>query len=904
MAVRCDLPFDGNMGTHYLDHLFSPAAIAVFGANQRSDSVAGRVYDNLRNGGFEGPVYAINPKHKKLYGQPCFRSLKEIGKPVDLVVIATPARTIPRIIEACGKHGVRAAIVISAGFRASDERGKALKKSMLKAARKYQIRLLGPNCLGLLRPAIGMNASFSKSSAARGQLALVSQSGALCTSILDWASVQDIGFSAIVSLGNAADIGFGDLLDYLGQDAETKSILLYVEGIRDARSFLSGLRIAARMKPVVVIKSGRHLEGMRAALTHTGAMVGADDVFDAALQRAGVVRAMTVEQLFSAAQLLATRHRVNGNRLAIITNGGGLGVMATDRAIDLGVNIATLQQDSIEQLSEQLPPHWSCTNPIDLLGDASATLYEVAVTTCLQDPGVDGVLVMLAPQAMTDPLACARAVIAARKGSEKPVLACWMGDEQVESANRRFARHRLPFFPNPESSVEAFAYLATHYKNQQLLRQVPGPLVAHGEPDIEGARKIISGVLDKRRKVLSSAESKDLLATFFIPVNESIECHSAEQAVQAADRLGYPVALKILSPDVTHKSDVGGVRLDIENAESLRLCFDNMLATVAQKAPDADIAGVSVESMYRRAHGRELIIGVISDPVFGPAITFGAGGIQVEIMHDRAVAIPPLNRFLAKKMISQTQVAGLLGEFRNMPAIDMDALVQVLQRVSEMVCELPEISALDINPLIADAGGVIALDARIVVEKKKSSPDRYAHMAIHPYPSHLESECELRDGSRIKIRPIRPEDASIEQSFVRDLSDESKHFRFMHGLNELTEQMLVRFTQLDYNRELALIAVFETADSEKELGVARYSTNADGKSCEFALVVADEWQNRGLGTRLMTALIDAARQQGFNTMTGEILADNRNMRALVKKLGFSVEVDPEDIGLVLAELTL
>ena len=892
------------MGTHYLDHLFAPAAIAVFGANQRSDSVAGRVYDNLRNGGFDGPIYAINPKHEKLYGQPCYGSLKDVGEPVDLVVIATPARTIPRILEACGKHGVRAAIVISAGFNASDERGNKLKQSMLKAARKHQIRLLGPNCLGLIRPSIGMNASFSKNSASAGQLALVSQSGALCTSILDWASAQDIGFSAIISLGNAADIGFGDLLDYLGQDPQTNSILLYVEGVRDARSFLSGLRIAARMKPVVVIKSGRHPEGSRAALTHTGAMVGADDVFDAALQRAGVVRAMTVEQLFSAAQMLSTRHRVNGNRVAIITNGGGLGVMATDRAIDLDVKIATLSQASIEQLNENLPPHWSCSNPIDLLGDASASRYHAAVSICLQDAGVDGVLVMLSPQAMTDPLACAQAVVDARKGSDKPVLACWMGAEQVETANRRFARHRLPCFPNPESSVEAFAYLATFYKNQQLLKQVPGPLVARGEPDIDGARKIIRKALGKRRDLLTSAESKALLKTFSIPVSASIECKNADAALRAADELGYPVALKIASKDISHKSDVGGVRLNIENAESLRQCFDSMLATVRNKLPEADIAGASVESMHKPAHGRELLIGVISDPVFGPAITFGAGGIQVEVLRDRAVAIPPLNRFLAKKMIRQTHVAALLGEFRNMPAIDMDALIEVLQRVSEMVCELPEVRALDINPLIADASGVIALDARVVIEKKAPARDRYAHMAIHPYPSHLESECELRDGRRIKIRPIRPEDASIERSFVRELSAESKRFRFMHGLNELTEQMLVRFTQLDYNRELALIAVYDSGDGEKELGVARYNTNADGESCEFALVVADKWQNKGLGTRLMMALIDAARQQGFKCMTGEILADNRNMRSLVEKLGFHAHTDPADIGLVLVELPL
>jgi acetyltransferase len=633
------------MGTHFLDRLFAPEAIAVFGANERSDSVAGRVFDNLCKGGFGGPIYAVNPKYKQLFGKPCFRSIKAIGKPVDLAVIATPARTILKIIHDCGEQRVRAAIVISAGFNDSDEQGRALKKSLLDAARSYQIRILGPNCLGLIRPSSGMNATFSKSTAATGQLALISQSGALCTSILDWAGAQDIGFSAIISLGNAADIGFGDLLDYLAQDVETRSILLYVEGIRDARSFMSGLRIAARMKPVVLIKAGRHTEGSRAAITHTGAMIGADDVFDAALQRAGVVRAMTIEQLFSAAQLLSTRHRINGNRLAIITNGGGLGVMATDRAIDLGVTIATLSDDSIARLNNCLPAYWSCTNPIDLLGDADESRYQVAVNTCLEDPGVDGVLVMLSPQAMTNPMACAQAVIDVQNVNDKPVLACWMGEQQVDSANMLFAKHHLPCFPNPESSVEAFAYLATHYQNQQLLMQVPGPLVTRSEPDIDGARLIIKTVLAEHRSVLTITESKALLRGFSIPVSESIVCHSVEQALQAAESLDYPVAMKIDSKDITHKSDVGGVRLNIENADSLRSSFQNLLAEVRSNEPDAKINGVTVESMYLPSHGRELLIGVISDPVFGPAITFGAGGIQVEVLRDRAVAIPPPESF-------------------------------------------------------------------------------------------------------------------------------------------------------------------------------------------------------------------------------------------------------------------
>ncbi|MDH5354892.1 MAG: bifunctional acetate--CoA ligase family protein/GNAT family N-acetyltransferase [Gammaproteobacteria bacterium] len=892
------------MGTHYLDHLFSPQAIAVFGASERPESVGNRVFENLLSGGFDRPIYAINPKHREIYKHPCYSSIKAIGEPVDLAVITTPARSIPKIIRDCGKYGVRAAIVISAGFGEGDGSGAALQKSVLEAAGKYNLRILGPNCLGLVRPAVGMNATFSKNNAIPGQLALVSQSGALCTSILDWAVSQEVGFSAIVSLGAAADVNFGDVLDYLAQDVETRSILLYVEGIREARSFMSGLRIAARMKPVVVIKAGRHIEGSRAAITHSGAMVGADDVFDAALQRAGVVRAKTIEQLFAAAQLLASRHRVSGNRLAIITNGGGLGVMATDRAIDLGVAIATLCDDTQARLNKALPPQWSHANPVDLLGDASAQRYQVAVSACLDDPGVDGVLVMLSPQAMTDPEACAQAVIDAQNLNDKPVLACWMGGQQVEAAQKLLSQHHLPGFPNPESSVEAFAYLAAHYQNQKLLMQVPGPLVTSTEPDIEAARTVIGRVLAKKRCVLNITESKALLRAFAIPVTESIECGSLDDVLKAADSLGYPVAMKINSPHISHKSDVGGVRLNIGSAVTLSSVHSQMIETVAKTSPGTKIDGVTIEAMYSPGHGRELLIGVIQDPVFGPAITFGAGGIQVEVLRDRAVAIPPLNRFLAEQMISETRVAGLLGKFRNLPAVNMEALVQLLRRVSEMVCELPEIQELDINPVVVDEKGVMVLDARVVVQRQYLSADRYAHMAIHPYPAHLVSSWQLEDGTEVRIRPIRPEDASIEQSFVRELSPESKRFRFMQGINELTQQMLVRFTQLDYNRELALIAVLEHSDGETELGVARYVTNPDGESCEFALVVADKWHHKGIGSNLMNALMDAARQRGLKVMEGEILADNQNMRRLVKRLGFSLHNNQDDMSVLAAHRLL
>lgn len=892
------------MTTHFLDRLFSPRSIAVFGASQTTDAVGRRVFDNLIDTDFNGPVYAVNPKYDRIDDHICYPNIEAINEAVDLAVIATPASTIEAIMHQCGHAGVKAAIIISAGFSEGQGQGLKLEHDVVKAAQQYNIRILGPNCLGLIRPSIGMNATFSKNTAAPGQLALISQSGALCTAILDWAAANEVGFSAIISLGNAADIDFGDLLDFLAQDHKTQSILLYVEGIRDARRFMSGLRIASRMKPVVVIKAGRHQAGSQAALTHTGAMMGGDDVFNAAIQRAGVVRADTIQQLFAAAELLATQCRVHGRRLAIVTNGGGLGVMATDRAIDLGIELASLSEATITNLDKVLPHHWSRSNPIDVLGDASPERYKAAVNACLQDGGIDGVLVMLSPQAMTDPDACAQAVIDAHQTSSKPVLACWMGQQLIASADRLFARHHVPCFSDPESSVEAFACLARFYENQQLLMQVPGPLSSHSEPDIEGARLIIESVLAENRQTLTTAESRALLHAFDIPVSLSIQCHSANEALVAAESFGYPVAMKINDRHIQHKTDVGGVRLNINNAAAVRLVYKELQEAVRKKVPDMKAFSVSIEPMYTDPFGRECLVGVNRDPVFGTTIVFGAGGVKVEVLQDTAIALPPLNTFLADKLINQTKIAAMLGEFRDMPAVNRDALIQVLLRVSEMVCELPEIESLDINPLVVDERGVLALDVRIVVAHHVKTIHRYDHMAIHPYPTHLTRQEQLADGTDIIIRPIRPEDALIEQVFFRKLSTESRYFRFMQELNELSQDMLIRFTQLDYSRELALMAVTMENNEEIEVGVARYSMNPDGNSCEFALVVADEWQHKGIGTRLMQALISSARQQGFSLMEGEILTSNQPMRRLVESLGFTVTASLEEPSIRLASMHL
>lgn len=888
------------MGPHYLDRLFAPKAIAVFGASTRENAVGTRLYQNLLDAGFEGPVYPINPKYQKLKGKQCYPSINEINDSIDLAVITTPASTVPEIIHECGEHGVRAAIVISAGFGEGNGAGSHLQNQLLQEASLYQMRIMGPNCLGLIRTRAKLNATFSKSMAQTGSLALVSQSGALCTAILDWAEPRNIGFSTVVSLGSASDIEFGDVLDYLALDSETQSILLYVEGIRNARRFMSGLRAAARLKPVVVVKVGRHREGSRAAMSHTGALVGSDDVFDAALNRAGVVRAMTIEQLFSAAHLLSTHNRVKGNRLAIVTNGGGPGVMATDRAIDLGLNISQFDENTVQILNAKLPEHWSHSNPVDILGDATEQRFHDAVEACLQDKNVDGVVAILTPQAMTEPTLAAKAVVDAGNNRNKPLLTCWMGESQVENARNIFAEHKIPSFPTPEASIEAFSYLANYHRNQLLLLQVPGPLGKRSAPDIEGAQMIIDGALAEHRTVLSGMESKALLTAFGVPVSSTFEAHSANEALVAAESLGFPVAMKIAATQLSHKTDVGGVRLNINDAHSVRNTYTAMIETIKAQYPDSEIRGVTIEKMYSNPNGRELIIGVIRDPVFGPVISFGSGGTEVEIQRDRAVALPPLNAFIAKNLINNTRVAKLLGDFRSLPAINMHALVQVLLRISEIVCEIPRIQELDINPIMADEKGVVSLDARIVVDKHYTQVKPYDHMAIHPYPTHLQSSWHTADGTEITIRPIRPEDAEIEDAFIRDLSPKAKYFRFMQALRELTPQMLIRFTQIDYDREMAFIAVLDHESKELEVGVARYTTNPDGESCEFALVVDDEWQHKGIGSRLMTILMATAKNRGFKTMEGEILADNREMLKLVEHLGFTKSLSSEDPHIVIA----
>jgi acetyltransferase len=881
---------------HYLTALFEPKSVAVIGASDREDSVGNVIFKNILSSGYKGRLYAINPKHDTIQGQPAHKSIEEIGARVEMAIIATRPQTVPQLIEQCGRSGVRNVIIIASGFSESGHIGAALERKVLEIARSYNVRILGPNCLGIIRPNLGLNATFTRISAEPGNLALVSQSGAMCSAVLDWAKSNQVGFSSVISLGMTADVDFGEILDYLIYDNRTHYILMYVEGIRNARRFMSALRSAARIKPIILLKAGRHAAGSAAATTHSGMAAVSDTVFDAAVRRAGVVRVQNVGQLFYAAKALASKFRPLGNRLAIITNGGGPGAMAADRAGDLDIPLAELSNETMAVLNKALPISWSHSNPIDISGDATAALYREAILAVSKDPNVDSTLVMLSPQAMTDPMGVAKAIIEISNQLKHNIICCWMGEEQVAESRKLLEDAGIPAFRMPETAIELFHHISKYYRNQKLLLQTPEPTRQHGRPEAEGAKMLIEALLAERRKVLSEMESKAILRAFRIPVAQTMVARTATEALLLAEQIGFPIAMKVDSPDLPHKSDAGGVRLNIKNAPAVRNAYHDIIETVQKRHPSAKITGVSIEPFLSRPNGRELMIGVFRDPIFGPVITFGAGGLDVEIYSDRSVALPPLNKFLAKDLIESTKASKILDQFRNMPPANREALKEVLLCISEMVCELPWIMEMDLNPLILDENGAIAADARIVIDYTPSANgDRYSHMAIYPYPVHLIQEWQMNDGKIVTIRPIRPEDAELEQDFVKGMSDESRYYRFMDTLRELTQTMLVRFTQIDYDREMALVAVTADEDGkETQIGVARYVGNPDGESVEFALAVGDDWQKCGVGRKLMSALIDCARVKGYRAVVGDVLSTNSKMFRLMTSLGFTIHPHPED----------
>lgn len=879
------------MSVRHLEHFFSARSVAVIGASIRAGSVGATVLSNLVNAGFHGEVWPVNPKYQVLAGLPVYADVEALPAGPELAVVCTPAATVPGIVARLGKAGCRAVVVLSAGLDGTGADGRSLRQAMLDAARPFLLRILGPNCVGLLVPGIGLNASFAPVAALPGRLAFVAQSGALVTAVLDWARTRRIGFSSFVSLGDGSDVDFGDLLDYFAGDPNTDAILLYAESVRQARKFMSAARSAARAKPTVIVKAGRVAEAANAAFSHTGALAGSDLVYDAALRRAGMLRVDTTAELFDAVAILAQPHRPAGGRLAILTNGGGPGVMATDALVRGGGVLARLAPATIDGLSQALPPTWSHGNPVDIIGDAPAERYRVALQAVLDDPEADAVLFIHAPTAIVPSADIARALLPLMRASRLPVLCCWLGGDSVAQARSLCLDAGMPVFDTPEEAVRGFQQMVDHGRNQRMLTQVPSSCAPFA-PERDVARTLVAGLLARGVTAVGEADAKRILSAYGIGVVRTETAGSADEALAAARAIGYPVALKILSPDIPHKSDVGGVVLDLPDEAALGRALAEMAARVGAQRPQARLAGFTVQAMARRPLAHELIVGVATDPVFGPVVLFGQGGVAVEVTADQAVALPPLNRVLAADLVGRTRVARLLAGFRDRPRADLDALYDVLVRVGQMIVDLPELAELDINPLLLDAGGAIALDARMRLAPLAPGADPLARMAILPYPDWLEVQVDSALGP-LTLRPVRPEDAPAHQAFFQSLSPEDIHFRMFGMMRELAPNQLARLTQIDYAREMALIATRGQGRGSETLGVARVIADPDNIEGEFAVVVRSDLKGRGLGRILMQGLIDYCRQRGLVRLRGAALGENARMHALARACGFGLQSGPD-----------
>jgi acetyltransferase len=891
------------MSIRNLDSLFDPAKVAVFGASQRPASVGATVWRNLSVGNFERPVYPVNPKHVELDGHKAYARAAELPEVPELAVICTPPSTVPGLIAELGALGTRAAVVLSAGLDATG------KQAMLDAAKPHCLRILGPNCLGLLVPHLGLNASFAHADALPGDIALVSQSGALVTAILDWARGQGIGFSRLVSLGEHADVDFGDMLDWLASDAKTRSILLYIESIESPRKFMSAARAAARNKPVIVVKAGRSPQGQRAAASHTGALAGSDIVFDAAIARAGMLRVDTLQELFLAAETLARFQANQAEQLVILTNGGGAGVMAADATARIGVELAELDPATLERLDAHLPANWSRGNPVDIIGDAPAERYVEALRAIGDDPAGGAVLFVHAPTAIVPSAEIARALVPLAvppPGAPPRVLGCWLGDAAVAEARKIFQDAGIAGYPTPEEAVRAFSMLVTYRRNQAQLIETPpaaSPRPGGRSADTAAARALVRKVLGEGRAMLTEPEAKAVLESCGIPVvaTRSVAAHG-EAAVQAAQAIGLPVALKILSGDISHKSDVGGVALNLDSEQAVRDAAAAMLARVRSARPDARIDGFTVQAMVKPARARELIVGASVDRTFGPVILFGAGGTAVEVLADRAVALPPLNAPLARALVARTRVSKLLDGYRDVPPADRDALDAVLIAVSQLLADVPEIAELDINPLLVDDRGAIALDARI--RASADAPAGAASFAILPYPAHLIETIEWQ-GHSVTLRPIRPEDEAQHLEFLRALDPEDLRMRIFYSRRSIEHSELARLTQIDYAREIAFVAT-ETAagGAERTIGVVRAVADPDNISAEFGIIVRSELKGSGLGEQLMHKLIRTLREQGTKRLVATVLVENQRMLELAKSLGFTFLPRRPDAGTREIELAL
>ncbi len=876
-----------------LDKFFHPQRIAVIGASDQPGKVGTTLLRNLVGRGYAGVVYPVNAKREAVQGIAAYRGLADLPHVPDLAIVATPAATVPGLVEQCGQLGVSAVLVISAGFREVGAEGMAIEHQVKAAAAKYPgLRILGPNCLGYMVPSIGLNASFAGAMALPGRVAFVSQSGALCTSILDWANAQGIGFSHFLSIGNMLDVGLDDLLDYLAGDSHTDSVVLYIESITQSRSFMSAARALSRDKPIVAYKAGRFAASAKAAASHTGAMAGVDAVYEAAFRRAGIVRVFDIDEMFDCAELLARERVPHGPRLAIITNAGGPGVMATDALLERRGTLATLDAATIEQLSRVLPPFWSHGNPVDILGDAPPERYRDALSLVLTDPNVDGVLVLLTPQAMTDASASADAVIEAARRRAKPVLAAWMGGALVQAGLAKLHAAGVPTYATAERAIRAFMSLVEYARNREVLMETPREVPVRFPLDAEQLRNRFHTIVARAKgKTLSEDDSKELLADYGIPVSLPRAAATAEEAVRLSDQIGYPVVLKVHSPEITHKTDVGGVVLNLTGEADVREAFDRIVATARRLRPDAHVLGVTVQKMVTAVHGVEAILGMKRDPVFGPVIMIGAGGVTAELYQDRALELPPLNERLAMRMLESLRAWPLLTGYRGRPVVNVEQLLETLMRFSYLVAHLPEIAEIDVNPLLVTPSEVIALDCRVILgdEPRDARAEPFSHLAIRPYPEEWIKSVSLPDGTPILLRPIRPEDEPLWQGLVASCSPETLRQRFRYLFKSPTHAMAARFCILDYDREIAIVAETTIGGERRFVGIGRLIADADHTKAEFAVLVADAWQGRGVGSLLTDYCLTICQRWGVRQVTAETAPDNVRMLSMFHRRGFALD---------------
>ncbi len=876
-----------------LSAFFQPKAVAVIGASEEPGSVGRTILWNLVSNPFGGMVFPVNPKRASVLGIKAYPNIAAVPEQVDLAVIATPARTVPGVVAECGAVGIKAAIVISAGFKEIGQAGVELERQLLHEARKAQMRIIGPNCLGLMCPPSGVNATFAAGMARPGTVGFISQSGALCTAVLDWSLKELVGFSAFISIGSMADVGWGDLIDYLGDDPQTRSIVIYMESVGNARAFLSAAREVALSKPIIIIKAGRTEQAAQAAASHTGSLTGSDEVLDAAFRRSGVLRVDRISDLFYMAEILARQPRPKGPRLTILTNAGGPGVLATDALITNGGELTVLSNQTIAELNEVLPAQWSHANPIDILGDASPERYAKAVEIASKDPGSDGLLVVLTPQAMTNPTQTADMLRPYAQGSGKPLLASWMGGADVMAGESILNHANIPTFPYPDSAARAFMYMWQYSYNLRGIYETPS--TAHGIDDrvsVEAAAAIIDKARAEDRLILTEYESKKLLGLYGIPTVETRLATTPDEAVSAADDIGYPVVVKLHSNTITHKTDVGGVILNLRDADAVRNAFSSIRDSLAEKVGEGHFDGVTVQPMVKM-EGYEIILGSSIDPQFGPVLLFGSGGQLVEVVKDRALSLPPLTTTLARRMMEKTKIFGALKGVRGRKPVDIAFLEQLMVRFSYLVVEQQWIKEIDINPLLASSDGLIALDARVVLFGPDQKTEDLPKLAIRPYPSQYIGKWTLREGTEVLIRPIRPDDEPLVVDFHETLSEQSVYLRFFHAMKlsqRTAHDRMVRICFNDYDREIALVAEYQNPRTGKReiLAVGRLTRLYGTRDSEFSLLVNDQWHGRGLGSELLGRLIGVARDEKIERILADILPENYVMQHVCEKLGFTL----------------